>query len=353
MSFGLAPRSRGLVALTALGLLVGACVTVPNTTDPTLESSASASPRVGQGEASPDAGPATASDLSIGYIGLDDGIPYLSSVSNGIRAAAASAGVRLADCDSGWTREGALACATELAAAGIDGLISFQAFDDASTEICATVGEIPTLGIVFDQGPCQVSLLDIDQAESGRLAGEAVGRFAEERWQCDVRAFVSLESGSPAADGRARMQGYRDGFEERCALPEALYLLDGADRLATAQKAIDDLLVDLDGARIVVVGLNEDAILGAMAAAASAGREADLWYSGQLADPSIRQTIACDEHYIASVAQFPERFGELLVPALVATLEGQVVAAVMEAPLALVDATNIRDLYPDTLACGA
>ena len=47
------------------------------------------------------------------------------------------------------------------------------------------------------------------------------------------------------------------------------------------------MLDDLRGRRIVVVGINEDAILGAMAAAAEQGRSDDLWYSGQLARPMI------------------------------------------------------------------
>ena len=299
------------MALGALGLLASACVTVssvgPSTSEP---ATGSAVPTAQVGAL---ATPASSlpTDLRVGYISLDERVPYVRAVSDSIRNAATTAGLTLVDCDSGLTREGALACAAELAEAGIDALVSFQAFGDATTEICAAVGNVPTVGIVYDQGPCQVSLIAIDQAESGRLAGVAVGRFAEERWQCAISAFVSLESVPTDPDGRARMQGYRDGFKERCQLPQATYQLDGADRLATARKQVEDLLPDLPGDRIVVVGLNEDAILGAIAAAVSAGREQDLWYSGQLADPSIREHIACDDHYIASVAQFPERFGAL------------------------------------------
>ena len=80
------------------------------------------------------------------------------------------------------------------------------------------------------------------------------------------------------------MDGYRSGYEESCPLPERSPVLDGADRLITAKTAMAGLLDRLRGKRIVVVGINEDAILGAMAAADEAGRADDLWYSGQLAD---------------------------------------------------------------------
>jgi len=195
-------------------------------------------------------------------------------------------------------------------------------------------------------------MLAIDQAESGRLAGSAIGKFSCDRWDCAANAYVSLESNDGDPDGRARMQGFRDGYQEACELPDALHVLDDADRVATAETQVAQLLKDLKGGRNVVVGLNEDAILGAIAAADSADRSGDLWYAGQLADPSIREHIACDEQYVASVAQFPERFGGLLIPAIIDALDGREVPDLIDAPLALVDAGNIRELYPATPVCG-
>ena len=287
----------------------------------------------------------------IGYISLDDDLAYVRSVTSGIHAAVEAAGLELVECDPGWTREGVLACAERLGDIGIDGLLSFQPFADLSGQVCELTGMVPTAGIVFDQGPCEVTGLHVDQAEAGRLAGEHVGRVAQRRWDCEVSAYVSLESSDADPDGRTRMDGYRSGYEEHCPLPDRSPVLDGADRLITAQTAMARLLDDLRGRRILVVGINEDAILGAMAAAAEAGRADDLWYSGQLADPAIRGHIACDRRYLASVAQFPERFGDQLVPLLVEAVIGQAVPPAVEAPLALVTADNVRELFPDTPPC--
>jgi ribose transport system substrate-binding protein len=287
----------------------------------------------------------------IGYISLDGDLAYVGSVSSGIRTSVAAAGFELVECDPDWTREGVLACAERLGAIGIDALLSFQPFADLAAQVCELTGHVPTFGIVFAQGPCEVSGLRVDQAEAGRLAGEHVGRFAERRWRCEVSAFVSLESSDADPEGRARMEGYRSGYEEHCRLPGRSPVLDGADRLITAQAAMADLLERLRGRRILVVGINEDAILGAMAAAEEAGRAGDLWFSGQLADPVIRGHIACDRRYLASVAQFPERFGEQLVPLVLQALDGHAVPPVVEAPLALVTADNVRELFPDTTPC--
>jgi ribose transport system substrate-binding protein len=295
--------------------------------------------------------PPSSVEPSIGYISLDESLPFVRAVSGGIREAAASAGITVHACDPGWSTEGVRGCAAQLAQTGVHGVVSFQPFPELAAEVCDVVGGVPVVGVVFDQGPCQVSRLDIEQGASGRLAGEAVGAFAAEHWDCVVNAWVSLESGDADPDGRARMQGYRDGFTDHCPLPEKSFTLDGADRLATAQTQVGDLLPEMRGKHNIVVGLNEDAILGAMAAVGAAGREGDVWYSGQLAAPSIRGHIACDEHYIASVAQFPERFGGPVVGALIDAIEGRAVAPRIEAELSLVTSTNVRALFPDTPSC--
>ncbi len=344
-----------------LGLLVGACVTVPRGDD-----GASTSPApIGSGTSStaPASLPANSSALpsasapfrseqpSIGYIALDGSQVFVQAVSAGIRQAADTAGIDLVECDSRWTREGVQACAEQLSAAGVHGVISFQPFADLAAGVCETTGDAPTIGIVYDQGPCQVSMLEIDQAESGRLAGAAMGAFASERWDCDVMAWISLESGPDDPIGGARMDGFRDGYQEHCALPSDTRELADAQHLVTARTQVATALEEIKGKPILVAGVSDIAILGAMQAATDVGRANQVWYGGQLADPEIRAEIACDDHYIASVAQLPERFGSALVPAVLDAMAGREVAPRIDAALEVVTAANVRTLFPDTLAC--
>lgn len=353
-------RSIALSVILAAGLALTGCVSITRIDDEATGASArtastgttapssatSPRPSTSTGEASTEPG-----RRRVGYLSLDERNAFVASVSDSVRVAAAAADLDLVECDPGWTREGVTNCARRLGEANLDGLLSFQPFPDLAAQVCAVVGDVPVVGVVFDQGPCQVSRLRIDQAASGRLAGDAVGRFAAERWECETSAYLSLESSDADPDGRARMAGYRTGYEEHCPLPGRTFVLDDADRLVTAQTQVTSRLEGLQGKRIIVVGLNEDAILGAMAAASAAGRADEVWYSGQLADVSIRERIACDDQYIASVAQFPERFGEQLVPLLVSAMDDGAVAPVVDAALALVTASNVRELFPDTPAC--
>lgn len=288
---------------------------------------------------------------AIGYISLDESQAFVQVISGGVRESAADAGFDLVECDSGWTRPGVRACAAKLAEAGVGGVISMQPFPDINEEVCEVLDGLPTIGIVYDQGPCQVSLLEIDQAESGRLAGSALGELAQRRFDCEVKAFVSLESGAADLIGGARMDGYREGYQEYCELPTKTVALTDAQHLITAQNQFAGVLDETKGKPIMVAGVTEDAILGAMNAAARRDRSNHVWLSGQLADEAIRQTIACDDHYVASVARFPERFGSTVVPAMVDVIEGGEVAPQLLAELELVTAQNVRELFPDTPAC--
>jgi ribose transport system substrate-binding protein len=359
--------------VAVLGLIAGGCVTAPrdghqDTASVTAVPSVVASGEPTMSLAPDEAAGADASPLSdpsawssglpvrsartsLGYISLDESQAFVRSVSAGIRAAAVEAGIELVACDSGWTRAGVMACAQQLAEAGVHGVLSFQPFADLAADVCEATGDAPTIGIVYEQGPCQVALFEVDQAESGRLAGAAMGRFAADRWGCDVTAYISLESGEGDLIGGARMEGYRAGYQEHCELPEDTRQLRGAQHLATARTQVASLLETLRGRPILVAGVSDIAILGAMEAAAAAGRSNQLWYSGQLADPAIRAEIACNDRYIASVAQFPERYGASLVPALVPATEGRAIDPRLEAELELVTAANVRTLFPDTPAC--
>ena len=290
---------------------------------------------------------------SIGYIALDGAQWYVGDVSRGVRTAVAGSGYELVECDSGGTREGVLACADQLAQAGVLGFISMQPFPDLVEQVCDSVGNVSAVGIIYDQGPCQVSLLEVDQTESGRLAGAALGALAAERWDCDVKAYVALGSGSGDAIGTARMEGYLTGYREQCKLPRQKRTLSDTQFLITAQTGMAGVLDEISGKPILVAGVTDLAALGALQAAAEAGRPNHVWVAGQLADPEARQAIACEARYVASVAQFPDRFGARVVPALVEAIEGGVVEPRIEAELGSVTAENVRQLFPDTPACDA
>ena len=88
-----------------------------------------------------------------------------------------------------------------------------------------------------------------------------------------------------------------------------------------------------------------------MGGAKRAGRSGDLFCAGQGADPSVWKTIACDPQYIGTTAYYPERYGTLLIPAMVTKLEGGSIPENIFTKHELINRKNIRTIYPTTPAC--
>jgi ribose transport system substrate-binding protein len=343
---GTLARWSTLVVLVAL--VVAAC------TNPAASSAPPASQApVSQAPASEAPAPSAAAEsFKIGYISLGDSVPFVKLVSDGIREAAEAAGQELLFCDSEIDAAKALACAQNLKVQGAQGVINFQVFQDSSPEICAAYDGVPTIAVDIVQPPCQIAFMGANNREAGRMAGAAIGEYAKTEWDCDFTAYVSLESTAAGAANTDRMGGFRDGFKEFCEIPaDKERILDGADRTDPALEQMTNLLGALQGNRIVVTAINEDGILGAIGAANTLGRQNDLYYAGQGADPSAWKDIACNPNYIATVAYFPERYGTLLIPNMVKALQGETIPAEIYTEHQVINRDNIREVYPETPPC--
>jgi ribose transport system substrate-binding protein len=338
-----------VASLIAMGALVAVACTNPaaSSTAPTQAASEPAS------AAPSSAAPSVAAEsFKIGYISLGDSVPFVKLVSDGIKEAASAAGQELLFCDSEIDAAKALSCAQNLKVQGAQGVLNFQVFQDSSPEICTAYGSVPTIAIDIIQPPCQIAFMGANNREAGRLGGAELGKYAKATWDCDITAYVSLESTAAGAANTDRMGGWRDGFKESCPIPpDKERILDGADRTDPALEQVTNLLGALQGDRIIVVAINEDGILGAIGAANTLGRQTDLFYGGQGTDPSIWKDVACNPNYIASVAYFPERYGTLLIPNMVKALQGETIPTEIFTEHIVINKDNIRSIYPETPAC--
>ena len=290
------------------------------------------------------ASPAERPVYKVGYISLGDFVPFVKLVSDGIKEEAEKAGVELLFCDSEAVTDKALECAQIFNVQNVDGVLNFQVDQGSSDRICAALPEgIPVIAIDIVQHPCQLSFMGANNFTAGRLGGRAMGEYFAKNFDCDYTAYVSLESTAAYEANFGRMNGYRAGFEEFCPIINERVL--DADRTDYALEKMTDLLPALPGERIAVVAINEDGILGALGAARTLGRDSDLYYSGQGTDPSVWCEIETNPNYIASVAYFPERYGTILIPAIVDAMEGTTIAGELFTPHVTITRENIGDYY--------
>ena len=339
-----AGRLAAFVATAALAVsacATGGTATAPSPT-PTLAptTAPSANPYTG-------ATAGSGAGVKLGYLSYGDLVPYVKEISDGIRAQAAIAGVDLVTCDANVDPAKVDGCMKQLTDAGIKGLIQFQGSLKLSSDVCAKVpAGVPVLAVETAEDPCAATLVAADDLRAGQVAGTAVGAWVKARWACTYDAYVSLESTAAPDRSRLRMEGYRQGFATACPITNE-QVGRSADREDTARDAVASLLETLPGkSKIIVVAMNDDGALGARDAAKAAGREADVWVSGQGAEAKVRDQIRTNEHYLGDAAYFPERFGATIVPAMLDLIAGNAVPKLLLVEPAWVDSATIGTIYP-------
>lgn len=293
--------------------------------------------------------PGSGSGKKIGLIELGSSVPFSNLVTKSVETAASEAGAELVACDSELEGQPALDCAKSFATQGVEGYLNFQSDAELSEAICKAGPQVPVIAIDIAQEPCEIAFMGADNEYAGFLAGKAVGEFAKNEWNCEYDAYVSLEEPEAGTVNEERMGGYRKGFQSICPGDLKNEKTLNASRTDVARTQFTDTLTALPGQeKIIAVAINDDAILGALAAAKTAGRESDVFVSGQGADPSAWCEIAHNPQWIADTAYFPERYGEIGVPYLLEALEGKEIPTKLLVPHELVSSKNIEQVYEVT-----
>ena len=284
--------------------------------------------------------------LKLGFIALGDQVPFSKLVTDGMKKVAAEAGAELVVCDSRLDGQVALDCARNFKTQGVEGYLNFQVDQALSEAICKAGPDVPVLAVDITQKPCQISFVGAANEYAGIIAGQAMGEFAKSEWNCEYDAYVSLESTASVDANKQRMGGYRKGFQAVCPGELKNEKVLDADRTDSARTKMTDTLTALPGQKkIVVVAINDDGILGAIAAAKTAGRESDIYVSGQGADPSAWCEIKNNPNWVADAAYFPERYGEIGIPYLIKAVKGEEIQEDLLVPHELINGDNIDDYY--------
>jgi ribose transport system substrate-binding protein len=266
-------------------------------------------------------------------------------VSEGIAEQATLAGAELVTCDAQLDTERVRSCLKQLVEAGVKGVILFQLLIDPA-DACAEVPASLPLIAVEAEHPCQTAYVGANDVLGGEIAGAAFGSFAKASWGCSYDAFVTLGSTYAPERAERRLTGYRRGFATACEVKNEQYQ-QTADREDNSATAMAGVLGSLPAAsRIVVVGMNDDGILGALDAAAEAGRQAAVFVSGQGGDSRVLGLIRAGGQYVGDAAYRPERYGRTIVPALLDAIAGTSVPSPLMLEPVWLDATTIGTIYP-------
>jgi len=186
--------------------------------------------------------------------------------------------------------------------------------------------------------------------QAGKLAGQALGNFARERWNGSFDRVVLVEGAHTSTNVQARLAGVLVGLRDvlpRVEESRVVHLHGNADRQAS-YLAMAGLLKELNpGARLLVSGFNDISAIGVVEAVRSARREKTVVIVGHNAMREGRLEIRRPgSAFLASVAYFPERYGERLVKLACAMAAGDPVAPAAYTQHTVLDRRNVDTLYP-------
>jgi len=288
----------------------------------------------------------------IGFANLGEQVVFAVDVRRGLeRAAQATSHVDLVLADNQLDSEVALQVADHLIERGVDLVIEYQLDETIGSVLMDKFKRANIPVIAVDIPIVGATYFGVDNFRAGHMAGVALGRWIEEHWQGQVDAVVVLEEPRSGPLTAGRIQGQLYGLSEvigEAALKNTYYL-DSGNVSDVSEAQTFEILKQLKGLhRIAFVCFNDDAALGALAAAQRAGRTEDVVIVGQGADRRLREVLRKPgSRIIGTTAYLPEQYGEALIALALKILRGEPVPPAVYTDHVFIDANNVSLYYPE------
>jgi ribose transport system substrate-binding protein len=182
------------------------------------------------------------------------------------------------------------------------------------------------------------------------LAGNCLGRWAKRHWaeEVDEVLLIELQRAGPLL--KARMRGVHTGITETIRLAERCHIvsIDGDGQFQTALERVRKYVRESKAKRVLVGAANDSSALGALRAFQEAGRANDCVVVGQNAEPEARAELRSPKtRLIASVAYFPEKYGDGLIRLALDLLAHKPVSPAVFTHHQIITPENVDHFYPN------
>jgi len=257
--------------------------------------------------------------------------------------------------DNGGDAEKALGNARDAVSSKVDLLIEYNSDAKANAEIGHQLqaAGIPLLAVNYAIPGAPI--YTADNIGAGRIAGQALGRFARENWSDQTLVAAILgDVSDPGAAIMARIQGVTEGLRQE--LPDLTPVqLDSAGHSVRAGGVLAKFLATQTRRKVLVAALDDASALAAKSAVETAGRMSDCVIVSQGADRSIHGGASEKKEIdpanrgsiiLGSVAYYFDRYGYEILPIALRMLRGEQVPSQTSTRHVLISAKNVFVEYP-------
>src|ERR1700730_8450246 len=286
----------------------------------------------------------------LGYAAQGTDYQFSREISESLQRAAVAEGIELICVDNRYSAKIAQRSADLLVREKVDLAIEFQTDEEVAPIVAAKYREANIPMIAIDIPHPGATYYGANNYEAGLIGGRYLGRWVKEHWQSEVDEIILLELKRAGNLPRMRLSGLLVGIN--LVLPSAAHCrvtyLEGDGELGPSFEAVRRHLRSSHSRHVLVGGINDPSVLGALRAFQEAGRAENCVVMGQNASPEGRTELREPKTRLAgSVAFFPERYGENIIRVSLDILNQRPVPPAVFVEHKLVTPTTVDHYYPN------
>lgn len=286
----------------------------------------------------------------IGYAAQGQDTSFDKEVATGLRQAAEREQVELITVDNRYQPKIALRSADYLIRQEVDLVIEFQADEVIAPAIASKYLEANIPFIAIDIPHPGATYFGANNYQAGLIGGHYLGRWAKRHWNGEADEVLLIELHRAGSLPKARIRGLLAGLSEVMRMPDRCRTvpIDGDGQFQTSLERVRKHLRESKANRILVGAANDSSALGALRAFEEAGRADECAIVGQNAEPEARAELRLPRtRLIASVAYFPEQYGEGLVRLALDILMRKSVSPAVFTKHQIITPDNVDHYYPN------
>ena len=286
----------------------------------------------------------------IGYAAQGQDTSFDREVRTSLVHAAEREHVELIVVDNRYQPKIALRSADYLIKEQVDLVIEFQTDEGIAPAIASKYLQANIPFIAIDIPHPGATYFGANNYQAGLMAGHYLGRWAKKQWNGEVDEILLVELHRAGSLPKARMRGILTGIGEMMRIPERCRTvsIDGDGQFQNALERVRKHLRETNAKRILVGAANDPSALGALRALEEAGRAHDAAVVGQNAEPEARAELRLSKtRFIASVAYFPEKYGDGLLRLALDILGRKAVPPAVFTSHQIITTENVDHFYPN------
>jgi ribose transport system substrate-binding protein len=286
----------------------------------------------------------------IGYAAQGQDTSFDKEVRTGLVRAAEREHIELLVVDNRYQPKIALRTADYLIKEQVDLVIEFQTDELIAPAIASKYMEANIPFIAIDIPHPGATYFGANNYQAGLLGGHYLGRWAKRHWAGEVDEILLIELMRAGSLPKARIRGMMTGIGEVLRVTERCRTvsIDGDGQFQTSLERVRKHLRESKSKRVLVGAVNDPTALGALRAFQEAGRASECAIVGNNAEPEARVELrTLNTRLIASVAFFPEKYGEGLIRLALDILGRKAVPPAVFTGHQVITPENVEHFYPN------